>query len=232
MTGESMSRESVAHAPEAHEQSSVGGSLVHWRRQALSALPRSLRAVQARPVAVVTAAYYAVALVLLVWGMLVMLRGTLPDHADGLWVLSFAHDIWHGLPLRGWQLPGAPLYFPELTTVLISTGLGFGVRSTLLIYGMLAWFTLGAGVYAGLRVRGIERPRALQSAAVTLLLYLLLHCGSSFLQTFEFPFSHGGSVLVAFIGIVYLGHGLERGFGRLGSVVFASALALSCASDR
>jgi hypothetical protein len=203
-----------------------------YRHALLVGIQPPLLAARQRPILVVNAAYYAGALGLVLWALLVMLRAAFPDHADGLWVLSFAHDVWHGLPLHGWQMPGAPLYFPELTTVLITTGLGFGVRSTLLIYGMLTWLAIGAGVYAGLRVRGVERSRALESAAGALLVYLLLNCGSGFLQTFEFPFSHGGSVLVAFLSIVYLGHGLERGFGRVSSVAFAAAIGLSSASDR
>lgn len=206
--------------------------LAACRQSFVEGLVRLLLALRQRPLLVVNAIYYALGIGLVVWAIVVMLRAAFPDHADGLWVLSLAHDIWHGVPLRGWQMPGAPLYFPELTTVLIATGVGFGVRSTLLIYGLLAWLSIGGGIYGGLRVRGIARATALGGACGALTVYLLLHCGSGFLQTFEFPFSHGGSVLVAFLGIVYLGHGLERGFGRRSSIVFATAIGLSSASDR
>jgi hypothetical protein len=52
------------------------------------------------------------------------------------------------------------------------------------------------------------------------------------LQPFEYPFSHGGALLGGFLGLLYIAHGLERGFQGRTWLPVAVALGLSCASDR
>ncbi|MEO8183076.1 MAG: hypothetical protein ABI895_29960 [Deltaproteobacteria bacterium] len=195
-------------------------------------LARAYAFVHARAKQLAAGAFYTIAAAVTVWGLLVMLRGQLPDHADGLWVVSFAHDVLHGIPLRGWRLPGAPVYFPELFSVLVSSGLGFGTRSSLLIHAVCSWLLLAGGIYWGLRLGGVGVARALRIGFAVLLVYVLLHSGSSLLQPFEYPFSHGGVVLVGFFGLLYIAHGLERGFELRAWLVAVFFLGLSCASDR
>jgi hypothetical protein len=180
----------------------------------------------------VEGAYYVTAASITTWGLLVMLRGQLPDDADGLWVVSFAHDMWQGVPLRGWRVPGAPIYFPELFSVLVSAGLGFGIRWSMLIHGACSWMLMGLGIYWGVRQGRVSPAQALRVAFLALLVYLLLYCESRLLQPFEYPFSHGGAALVSFFGLLYLGHGLERGFGLPTWLIALACLGLSCASDR
>jgi len=176
--------------------------------------------------------FYALALALASWALLVMLRSHLPDDADGLWIVSLAHDVLRGTPLRGWRLPGAPDYFPELLSVLVSSAFGFGVRSCLLIYGCCSWLAIGVAVYWGLRLRMLAVERALRIALLILLVFVALHSGSLLLQPFEFPFSHGGAALVGLFGLLYLAQGFERGFGWRGWLCAVFLLGLACASDR
>ncbi|HVZ35649.1 MAG TPA: hypothetical protein VG963_24655, partial [Polyangiaceae bacterium] len=62
--------------------------------------------------------------------------------------------------------------------------------------------------------------------------YLLLHCAAPLLQPFEYPYSHGGALLVGILGLLYIAQGFEHGFGRRSWLSIALCLALSCASDR
>jgi hypothetical protein len=187
---------------------------------------------QARLESLLEATFYATAVFLAGWALLVMLRSRLPDHADGLWIVSFAHDVLQRIPLRGWRMPGAPDYFPELFSVVASGSLGFGARSSLLIHGYGSWLAIAAGIYWGLRLGRLSVAASLRIAFLTLLVYLPLHTGSVLLQPFEFPFSHGGAVLVSLFGLLYLAHGFERGFALPGWLCAVFLLGLACASDR
>jgi hypothetical protein len=199
------------------------------RRQLAGEMRALLRVHQAR---LLDAAFYAAAAVIAGWSLLVMLKAQFPGDSDGLWLLSFAHDIAQHIPLRGWHLPGAPLYFPELFSILITRGMGSSPRSSLLIHGVCSWLLLGAGIYWGLRLVRLSAGRAGRVAFAAMLVYLLLHCASPLLQPFEYPYSHGGALLGGFLGLLYIAHGLEHEFHWRTWLPIAFVLALSCASDR
>lgn len=152
------------------------------------------------------AAFYAAAASIAGWSLLVMLRAQFPADSDGLWLLSFAHDIAQHIPLRGWHLPGAPSYFPELFSILITRSMGSSPRASLLIHGVCSWLLLGAGIYWGLRLVRLGAWRAGRVAFAAMLVYLLLHCASPLLQPFAYPFSHGGALLAGFLRLLYIAH--------------------------
>jgi len=195
-------------------------------------LVAGLAYVRLHPIRLATGAYAATASVIGCWSLLVMLRASVSSGADSLWVFSFAHDLLHGIPVRGWRLPGAPIYFPELLSVVSSSGLGFSVHTSLLVHGFVSWLLIGAGIHGGLRLGGLGHAQALRFALGTLLVYVLVHCGSSRLAVFQYPFSHGGATLGTFFGLLYIGGGLQRGFGTRGWCCASACLGLLCASDR
>ncbi len=180
---------------------------------------------------IASCAFYAPAALVLFLNLQTMLRATQALHSDGLWVFSFAHDLMSGTPIHGWKPSALPLYFPELASVLTWRSLGFSVRATMMIHGTASWLLIGSGVWWGTRLCGLAGPQALTSAFFVLLANQFLHCGHDLVATFHNPFSHGGSTLGLFLGVIFVGHGLRDGYGTTRAVVGAVCLALLVASD-
>jgi hypothetical protein len=176
--------------------------------------------------------FYVPAGALLLYSFVLMLSSMNPGSSDGLWPFSFAHDLEVGLPLSGWKLPPAPIYFPEVLSVLVWSSLGIGVGTTVLIHGVVTWLLIGLGVCWGARSCGLGWAKASRAAFVVLLAYAYVHGDSHMLAAFLYPFSHGGSALVTFLGIVFVGHGLKNGYRLVPSACAAVCLALVVASDR
>jgi hypothetical protein len=163
--------------------------------------------------------------------LLIVLRRTMALHADGLWVFSLVQDVLNGTPVRGWKPSALPLYFPELTSVFVLRAAGLGVQASILAYGVMSWAAVTGGVYWGARLCSLGRLSALKVAFSFLLIGVFLHARNGLIATFQNPFSHGGSTLGTFLGLVFIGRCLRDG-AKLTSAIFGGVcLALLVASD-
>jgi hypothetical protein len=177
--------------------------------------------------------YYVPAAAILLWALVVSTSAlAVTTNADGLWVASFAHDILAHVPIRGWQMSALTLYFPELASVLTWQFLGLDINAAFLLHGVLSWLLIGVATCWGLLLCGERWAGAARTSAVTLLLYVILHHDGALTTTLIAPFSHGGALLCAFLGMTFIAHGLQRGFSRFGSLVAMTWLGLTLASNR
>jgi hypothetical protein len=176
-------------------------------------------------------AFYIPVSALLLFDLVLMLRRGLAASADGTWVISLAHDIIVGNPIGGWQLAKIALYFPDLVSVLFWRSMGLYPGTTMVLHGLVSWLLVGAGVCWGARLCGVGWLSSLRAALVGLFIYVLAYSDGQMLSTFQNPFTHGGAALGAFLGLVFIGHGLQNGYSRWSGALAAICLGSLVASD-
>lgn len=160
-----------------------------------------------------------------------MVSRSIAANADGLWLISLAHDLFVGVPFSGWRLPKITLYFPDLLSVVLLRLAGLHVGTTMAVHGVVSWLLVGVGIASGSRLCGVGWLQAVRSAMMGLLICVLAYADFKITKSFQNPFTHGGAALAALLGLVFLGHGLRNGFKRPGAAIGTACLALLVASD-